>query len=175
MARALNATAASLLGFLHEGPQSGYDLVQTAERSIGDFWSLTRSQVYRELAAMADAGLVVAQEAGARDRRAFAVTDEGRAAFRDWLSRPPAEEQVRYPLLLVLAFAEHLPQGAVAEFVVQHRAAHAARLEGYRRQRDEALAAGARPVDLVTLDFGLRYEEAVLGWFDALPPEVREG
>jgi len=174
MARVLNATAASLLGFLHEGPQSGYDLVQTAERAIGGFWSLTRSQVYRELATMAADGLVVAQEAGARDRRAYVVTDEGREAFRQWLARPPAEEQIRYPLLLALAFARHLPPGAAAAFVAQHRAAHAARLEAYEQERVEALAAGARPVDLVTLDFGLRYEAAVLGWFDALPPEVRE-
>ncbi|WP_298803663.1 PadR family transcriptional regulator [uncultured Pseudokineococcus sp.] len=175
MATTLNATAASLLGFLHDGPQSGYDLVGTAERSIGDFWSLTRSQVYRELSAMAGAGLVVAQEAGPRDRRAYALTDDGRAAFRAWLARPPGEEQIRYPLLLTLAFARHLPAGELAAFVAQHRAVHAARLAEYRRERAEALAAGARPVDLVTLDFGLRYEEAVLGWFDALPPEVTGG
>ncbi|MEJ5946122.1 PadR family transcriptional regulator [Pseudokineococcus basanitobsidens] len=175
MARRVNATAASLLGFLHDGPQSGYDLVQTAEASIGDFWSLTRSQVYRELAAMADAGLVEAQEAGARDRRAYALTDAGRGAFRAWLSEPPAQEQIRYPLLLVLAFARHLPPGQLAGFVAAHRAEHVGRLAGYRRQRDEALAAGARPVDLVTLNFGLRYEEAVVDWFDHLPPEVTDG
>ncbi|WP_299039051.1 PadR family transcriptional regulator [uncultured Pseudokineococcus sp.] len=175
MPRALNATAASLLGFLHDGPQSGYDLLRTAERAIGDFWSLTRSQVYRELAAMADDGLVVAAEVGARDRRAYAVTDEGREAFRQWLSRLPAEEQIRYPLLLVLAFARHLPPGELAAFVAQHRAVHAARLEGYHQARVEALAAGARPVDLVTLDFGTRYETAVVEWFDALPAELREG
>lgn len=175
MARPLNATAASLLGFLHDGPQSGYDLVQTAESSIGDFWSLTRSQVYRELAAMAAAGLVAVEEVGARDRRAYAVTDEGREAFRAWLSRPPAQEQIRYPLLLTFAFARHLPRGRLAAFVAEHRAVHAARLEGYRRQREEAVAAGARPVDLVTLDFGTRYEAAVVEWFDALPAEVSEG
>lgn len=175
MAKPLNATAASLLGFLHDGPQSGYDLVQTAERAIGDFWSLTRSQVYRELAAMAAAGLVEVQEVGARDRRAYAVTSEGREAFRSWLAAPPAQEQIRYPLLLALAFARHLPPGRLAAFVAEHRAVHAERLEGYRRQRAEALAAGAQPVDLVTLDFGTRYEAAVVEWFDALPPEVREG
>ena len=67
--RAMNATAASLLGFLHEGPLTGYELVSTAQRTIGDFWSLTQSQVYRELAWMAEAGLVEAGERGARDRR----------------------------------------------------------------------------------------------------------
>ena len=57
--RRLNATAASLLGFLHERPMSGYELAATAAAVIGDFWTLTQSQVYRELASMADDGLVM--------------------------------------------------------------------------------------------------------------------
>ncbi len=57
-ARPLNPTAASLLGLLHERPMTGWDLVTVPEQRIGNFWTLTRSQVYRELAAMATAGLV---------------------------------------------------------------------------------------------------------------------
>ena len=41
----VNPTAASLLGFLHDGPMSGWDLVNRAQERIGEFWSLTRSQV----------------------------------------------------------------------------------------------------------------------------------
>ncbi len=41
--RALNATAASLLGFLHAGPASGWDLLRIAQTSIGRFWSITSS------------------------------------------------------------------------------------------------------------------------------------
>ena len=33
----LNSTAASLLGFLHDGPASGYELVGIAEDLISDF------------------------------------------------------------------------------------------------------------------------------------------
>ena len=45
----LNSTAASLLGFLHEKPCSGYDLEVVIDGSIGRFWNVTRSQIYREL------------------------------------------------------------------------------------------------------------------------------
>lgn len=170
-----NATAASLLGFLHDGPQSGWDLVATAQQVIGNFWSLTPSQVYRELAAMAAAGLVVAGESGPRDRRAYELTDAGRRAFREWLAREPGDEQIRYPLLLTLAFARHLPADKLAEHLAAHRDAHAQRLAGYLARREEALAAGAGPRDLVTLDFGIRYEAAVLDWFDHLPPDLGAG
>src|SRR4051795_585336 len=112
--RPLNATAASLLGFLHEGPMSGWDLVATAQSRIGDFWSLTQSQVYRELAAMAADGLVEAHERGRRDRRPYAITDAGRSAFAAWADREPEPEAIRFPLLLTIMFGRHLPPGRLA-------------------------------------------------------------
>jgi DNA-binding PadR family transcriptional regulator len=171
-ARPINATVGSLLGFLHDGPQSGWDLVNTAQQTIGDFWSLTRSQVYRELAAMAQQGLIETDKVGARDRRAYRLTSAGRETFRDWLSRPPGEEQIRYPLLLTLAFARYLDPAQVAAFLSRHHAVHTARLQSYRQQLDAAKAEGADARDLVTLDFGVRYETAVLDWFSHLPRDL---
>lgn len=171
-ARRINATVGSLLGFLHEGPQSGWDLVVTAERTIGDFWTLTRSQVYRELVGMAARGLIETEAVGPRDRRVYRLTDAGRAAFQDWLEQEPGPEQIRYPLLLTLAFGRHLPADRLAGFVAAHRAVHEHRLAGYLDQRAAARRAGAEVRDLVTLDFGIRYETAVLEWFDALPAEL---
>ncbi len=169
--RPLNATAASLLGFLHAGPLTGWDLVATAELVIGDFWSLTRSQVYRELAAMEVAGLVESGEIGPRDRRPYRLTDDGREAFATWLDREPGPEQIRYPLLLTMAFGEHLAPRRLAAFVAAHRRAHGVRLAGYEALQAEAGEALA-PYAAATLDFGLRYERAVLDWFDHLSPEV---
>ena len=45
----LNPTAASLLGYLDVGPMTGWDLNEFVRASIGNFWNVTRSQVYREL------------------------------------------------------------------------------------------------------------------------------
>lgn len=170
-ARSLNATAASLLGFLHGGPATGWDLRATAEMVIGDFWTLTRSQVYRELAAMEAAGLVVAGETGPRERRPYQLTDAGREAFAAWLDREPGPEQIRYPLLLTMAFGEHLAPERLAGFVAAHRKAHATRLEGYEALRTEAGEDLGAYAD-ATLDFGIRYERAVLDWFDHLSPDA---
>jgi len=173
--RPLNATAASLLGFLHEGPLTGWDLVATAQGRIGNFWSLTQSQVYRELTAMAEAGLVAAGERGPRDRRPYAITAAGRAAFASWAEREPGPESIRFPLLLTLAFGRHLPPGRLAAIVGRHRAAHAARLAGYERTRTaiETAGMGDDPYAQATLEFGVGYERAVLAWFDRLPPAIR--
>ncbi|GLH96846.1 PadR family transcriptional regulator [Phytohabitans aurantiacus] len=173
-ARPLNATAASLLGFLHEEPMSGWDLVATAQSRIGDFWSLTQSQVYRELAAMAADGLVEAQERGRRDRRPYAITDAGREAFAEWVAREPDPETIRFPLLLTVMFGRHVPAERLAAIVAKHRQTHADRLATYERM-DAALppgAAEAEPYAIATLRFGIAYERAMLGWFDALPPTI---
>ena len=164
----LNATAASLLGFLHSGPQTGWDLVATAQRRIGAFWSITQSQVYRELTAMAAAQLVEAGERGARDRRPYAITEAGRAAFAGWIAQPPDEELIRFPLLLTVAIGEHIPPATLAAHVAHHRRVHEERLERY-----ESAEPVADPYARATLDFGVRYERAVVAWFDALPDEIR--
>jgi DNA-binding PadR family transcriptional regulator len=168
MTRPLNATAASLLGFLHEGPRSGWDLVQVAQERIGDFWTLTQSQVYRELVAMAEAGLV---EAGARESRArqpYTITAAGREAFAEWLERDPGEETIRFPLLLALSFGRHLPPERIATFMARHREVHATRLRAYEEQQSAADASQPPPdpYRLAALDFGIGYERAVIEWFD---------
>jgi DNA-binding PadR family transcriptional regulator len=179
--RPLNATSASLLGFLHEGAMTGWDLVAVAQQRIGNFWTLTQSQVYRELAAMARAGLVEIGQPGPRDRKPYLITEAGRTAFREWIDRDPGVEQIRFPLLLTIMFAGHLPPGRLTEMVATQRAVHAQRLADYRRMREEIdevideVIDGADRFRLATLEFGLRYESTVLDWFDQLPEMLGDG
>jgi DNA-binding PadR family transcriptional regulator len=163
---ALNATAASLLGFLNAGPQSGYELAARIEHSIGPFWNVTRSQIYRELRVLESAGCVTVGETGSRDRRPYALTDAGRLAFADWIAREPGDENIRFPLLLTLFFGGAVPPAQLARTLRDHRARHAARLAGYRAilpalEREQPFPARAAR-------FGIIYEEAVLAWFATL-------
>lgn len=163
----LNATAASLLGFLHGGEYSGYELVGVAELVIGDFWSLTRSQVYRELAGLADRGLIAAGVTGPRARQPYRLTPAGRSAFKRWVSQPPGPEQIRYPLLLTIAFGAFVGRERLLEFVAGHRGGHEARLAAYSDL--QADSAAGDPYARATLAFGVHYERAVLAWMDELP------
>ena len=161
----LNATAASMLGFLHFGDLSGYELVQVADMVIGAFWSLTRSQVYRELAALADAGLIEAGDVGARSRRPYHLTAAGRDAFAAWVSEPPGDEQIRYPLLLRLSLGSLLGKDRILDVVAEQRGVHEARLAAYRAKQGTL----GDPFLEATLAFGLHYEQAVLEWMDEVP------
>ncbi|MGK8557024.1 PadR family transcriptional regulator [Nocardia gipuzkoensis] len=163
--KSLNSTAASLLGFLHEGPMSGWDLVAAAQDRIGDFWTITQSQVYRELAAMDAAGLVEKGETGARERTPYHITDAGREAFLEWVARDPGGETIRVPLLLTLSFGEHLDRDRLDGIIAANREIHQERLARYLAEDPETMSVFAR----ATLDFGIRYERTVLDWFDHLP------
>ncbi|MGH6692914.1 MAG: PadR family transcriptional regulator, partial [Gammaproteobacteria bacterium] len=54
----LNHTAAAVLGHLHRKPMTGWQIAQIVELSLCDFFNVTRSQIYRELHSLAEAGLV---------------------------------------------------------------------------------------------------------------------
>ncbi len=168
--RRLNATSAALLGLLHDGPLTGWELIGRAQERIGEFWSLTPSQVYRELSTMAGRGLLTAGPTGPRDRKPYELTAAGRDAFAAWVAAPPGPDQVRIPLLLTIAFADHLPPARLAQLVAGQREVHAERLARYLEYRAALAQLDDVPVArLATLEFGLRHEEAVLDWFDALP------
>ncbi len=160
----LNATAASLLGFLHDAPRSGYDLEGIIDGSIGRFWNVTRSQIYRELRALEDAGLLSSGEPGARARRVYRLTVRGRAAFGAWLACEPARDLARIPFLLQVFFGDGLPPETLAARVRERRALHEAQREEYRHRLPEVEAEA--PFPALTMRFGLRYAEASLAWLD---------
>src|SRR5207237_6078061 len=58
----INPTSASLLGFLYWQSMSGGEIVAAVEASVGHFWNVTRSQIYREVQALAASRLVEAWE-----------------------------------------------------------------------------------------------------------------
>lgn len=162
----LNPTAASLLGFLHAGPTTGWDLVQDVEKTIGPFWNVSRSQVYRELHTLAEAGLVEPGESGPRDSRPYGLTEAGRRAFAEWIGRPPADEIIRFPLLLTVFFSEHVDRVRLQRFLREHELRHLRQLEEYE-SLVEGLPADSGP--WLTAKFGVEYERAVLRWFASIP------
>ena len=177
-AAGLNATQGSLLGFLHDGPRTGWDLLQEVERGLSRFWNITSSHVYRELRTLEARRLVKAGAPGARDRRPFALTAAGKRAFTTWIAQQPGPEQIRFPLLVTLWFGRHLDRDTLVGFLDASRREHEQRLHLYR-----AVAARVGPDDPHTgavVGFGVAYEQAVLGWLDDLrasapvrPPDVR--
>jgi DNA-binding PadR family transcriptional regulator len=69
-----------LLSLIAEKPSHGYELIKAIEERLGGAYSPSPGVVYPTLTLLEDMGLIAAaQSEGAR--KAFAITDEGRAAL----------------------------------------------------------------------------------------------
>jgi DNA-binding PadR family transcriptional regulator len=163
----VNATAAALLGLLHAGPMTGGQLVAAAGERFGAFFAVTRSQVYRELPALADAGLLRLGKVGPRASQQYAVTAAGRRSFKAWLAADGGVDPVRSPLVLRMLHAETLTAKQRARLVGASRAAYAERLVAAR-----AVARGeADPYRKAVADFVVAHLGAMLKLLDAIPAD----
>jgi DNA-binding PadR family transcriptional regulator len=163
----LNSTAAALLGLLHEGPMTGGDLVAAAEARVGAFWSVTRSQVYRELPTLAERGYLRLGKTGARSSQPYAITAAGKKAFSRWLSQPPGRDHQRNQLLLRTSFGSLQSARQRRQLFATERQRHEEQLV---RLREQARAATTDPYAKATINFAITYERALLKWLDALTP-----
>ena len=83
----------ALLSLLARGPATGYELTRLMKTPIGHFWVAQHSQIYPELARLAEIGHVVVREdagPGPRAKKTYTITESGREALTRWLPQPPA-------------------------------------------------------------------------------------
>lgn len=159
----LNETAGSVLGFLSFGPMTGWSLNELAQVSVGNFWNVTRSQVYRELNRLEALGLVRGEDVGERSKRRFHLTEDGTAALGRWMRSEPGPGTARDPFLVRLFFAGSLTREERAALIDEARAVHEGNLDRY-----EAVLADAEvlsPFAAATARYGIAVERAVLDWF----------
>ncbi|MET7393539.1 PadR family transcriptional regulator [Dactylosporangium sp. NPDC005572] len=164
----VNATAAALLGLLHEGPMTGGQLMAAAQRRLGAYWSMTRSQVYRELPALADSGYVKLGKPGARSSQPYAITPAGKRAFARWLAEPAGREALRNPVALRVAFGAQQSAQQLQEVYAQAAEYHTAALAEAREMAKEAKKAGD-DFSAASLEFAVGYHKAALGWLKGAP------
>lgn len=164
-ATAVNATAAALLGLLHGGPLTGGQLVAAAGERFGSFFSVTRSQVYRELPVLAEAGLLRLGKQGPRASQQYAITSAGKRSFKAWLATGGAVDAVRSPLVLRLLHSGTLTSKQRAELVSSSREAYATWLEAARG----TAKAEADPYRKAVADFAVSHIRGMLKLLDAIP------
>jgi PadR family transcriptional regulator, regulatory protein AphA len=183
MSRAtLTSSAYAVLGLLARRPSAGYELGTRAAASIDNFWPLTRTHIYGELAKLEALGYVVGVEVAQEnlpDKRVYSVTPQGERALDAWLADPdPGVPRPRQPMLVKLFFGERIAPERAAALLTQYRAQALAR-------RDQLAAAAAADAAAVAADpdsprrfgratalFGLRRVEADLAWIDEVSAEL---
>jgi DNA-binding PadR family transcriptional regulator len=165
----VNATAAALLGLLHSGPMTGGQLVAAAGDRYGSFFSVTRSQVYRELPGLVDAGYLKPGKQGPRASQQYVITAAGRRAFKAWVTGGGGSDALRSPLVLRLLHAGSLTVKQRAALVSSNRAAYGARLDAART----AARGEPDPYRKAVADFAVAHVRAMVKLLDSIPTESR--
>jgi len=156
-----NLLALAVLSYLSQQPMHPYELGRTL-REHGDARSIkfNHGSLYMVVGQLARAGYIAELEtsrAGQRpERTVYALTDAGRAEFRDWLRELVAEPQQEYPhFVAALSLIAALPPGEVLA-LLRHRLGqlHRAR-EEIRGIIDTALAGGVPELFLVEEEYRL--------------------
>jgi DNA-binding PadR family transcriptional regulator len=170
----LPATAYVVLGLVSVRPTAGHELAGYAERSIGNFFPLTRSHIYSELERLCHLGLLEATEVPQErfpTKRVYEITAEGKGVLQGWLEDSPLDPGRQRNLFLVrVFFGDRMSRTRVEAILDEYEAEARARRdrlgEVVQRLADRPHATFRR----ATAIFGERREQAKLDWVAEVRP-----
>ena len=164
-AEAATLTECAVLGLLSDRERSGYDLLKTAQGSVGFFWTPAKSQLYALLPKLVERGLATSRRVEQTTRPSktlYRITPAGRRALRAGLEQA-APSVDRNTFELRVFFGEHMRPGAVRAMIEarrDHSRAHLAKLEEIERDLD--VEAHLHPY--LTLLAGKENAQAAIRW-----------
>lgn len=168
----------AILGFLSHQPFSGYDLKKAFDQSVQHFWPANQSQIYRTLAKMTDADLVVQEVVEREDRldkKIYHITDKGRDDLHQWLASSLPMSDFREPFLIQLFFGGQLSDEELLK-VLKTRAAELEtqkkeflrRYAAFKESTPQAEGRRAYFLSISTMEYGINNGLAELNWLKSM-------
>ena len=166
-----------ILGLLHYGEMSGYEIMTVFRDSLSHFWVAHTSQIYRELQGLEKNGWIkstrIAQESRP-DKNILSITPEGRDEFLRWVREDTAKSAIRSPLLMKTFFRGEC---GIDENIAYFRALPEKELV-FPRGSGRADAVSSEYESLLgdpqkamywkfTILFGVMYEKMIREWCDS--------
>lgn len=165
----------ALLGLLSDRPASGYDLLKLFDTSLATVWPATQSQIYTELTKLADAGLITVAAEGPRGRKEYALTEQGMAELRHWLTETAPQRNTRSDILLRVFFLGVLTPGQAQAYLAE--------LADMSAQGEESLRGLAESIDWdddnlsaygrIVLEYGLRFNAMRREWAEWAAGQIK--
>ena len=171
----------AILGFLQYKPMTGYDLKAAFDSSVSYFWPADQAQIYRTLDKLAEQGFVESQleiQENRPNRKVFSITAAGQIELARWLETPQPQPILRDPLLIQIFFGAQVENNTIFQLLEEQLKLHQAKLAEYKRiplptLNDPGIDRTATFYRL-TLEFGLRLEEAHIEWLHLAIQTIRK-
>lgn len=109
MAPKMTTSSYAVLALLDLKPWTGYELTQQAQRSLRYAWPKSERLLYSEPKKLVERGYATTHKetSGKRSRNVYEITDEGRAALKEWTASRSQPPRMEVEALLRLLFADH--------------------------------------------------------------------
>ena len=159
-------TSYVILGMLKLGRRTGYEIKSLVDLSTRFFWAASYGQIYPELARLEQLGLVQGEvdRSDGRRPKAYELTAAGERALHDWLtSDDELHIELRHEGALKFFFSDSLTREEQLAQLRHIRETHeriARRLRAIEPESHD----GRPPAPLMTLEFGIAYQEFLAGW-----------
>lgn len=156
------------LGLLAKRPGSGYDLLRRFERTIGNFWVATQSQLYTELGRLERDGCIKVVDTGPRSRKVYSATDAGRADLAEWISRPVIDTPPHNTKLLRAYLLTEVDEAVADRYFATVISDAQARIDALTAIRDGLPELeNVTPFDRIAIDHALRHSRTDIDWATA--------
>ena len=157
-----------LLALLSQEPNTGYGLSRLLRGQLHHLWEVHLQQIYRELGKLDAEGMAEAETVDLPNRppkKTYTLTEAGRHALDEWLSRAPFPVPKKDDLLVRLYCLDRMPNDAVVRLLEEGRDHY----ESEARDTRGRLAHVSRtdPAQLgllLTLEATLSFAEAHAQW-----------
>jgi len=162
----LSKTSYVILGMLKLGRRTGYEIKSLVDVSTRFFWAASYGQIYPELSRLEKLGLIKGEVDRSNGRRpkAYELTPAGERALHDWLtSEDPLHIELRHEGALKFFFSDGLTREEQLAQLRHTRRTHERIAEELRAIEPET-PEGKPPAPLMTLEFGIAYQEFLAGW-----------
>lgn len=159
----MNDTQAIILGVLHMEQMHGGSIMREIEK-MSPFFSVTRSQVYRELPTLEFWGYTRLGKPGPRGAQTYSITPKGKKAFQSWLTEAPDRAILRQPFVVRVWFSWlQKVDGQLDGLIAAASEYHAAELKAAEEMQDRAIQEDDQGA-VSAYGFCIMYHSMILGW-----------
>ncbi|MBL8967390.1 MAG: PadR family transcriptional regulator [Spirochaetaceae bacterium] len=170
-----NRARYAVLGMLHYGDMTGYEIRKRLNEMVGCFWQEPSASVYPALKALEEDGFVTARretpESGPARIR-YRVTSAGRAAFGSWIVQDPAPTAMRNEFALKLLFGNLADPATMLRFIAAERAAALASDRGIEELTGRLPHGTEGLMWRLIADYGRSMAAATAGWCERAIKEI---
>jgi len=164
----------AILASLEFKPMTGYDLKKFFDSSVDHFWTTTQSHIYKALNDLEKEGWVekhLVEQEDKPNRKAYSITETGRAELRRWLTTPLLPAPVREAWLIQLFFSHHSTDEEITVLIEERGKSIRQILDAYQSYTGATIPPDLPPeleragsLWQITLDYGVAYYEFELLW-----------